>query len=223
MNNEEYQINLEESNRSKFLNKECRYSYQGDIVAKTLYRRIKRYIKEGILDVGAGTGALVKLLRTKGHSNIKGIDLYPKVDFIEEGKITDLKFKDASFNTVMCTDVLEHLEMEQIEEGLKEIYRVLDKKRYLIITIPYDELLEKDSVVCPLCKHKFHIVGHLQSFNEKRILEILSQNKFAVTYIKVLPLSIMSKLPLSDFYWKLFMLFDKRINFYKTLIIVAKK
>lgn len=151
------------------------------------------------------------------------MDLYPKVDFVETGSITDLNFKDFSFNTVICTEVLEHLETEQIKIGLKEIYRVLNRKGCLIITVPYNEVLEKDSVVCPVCKNKFHIVGHLQSFNKDRILALLIQNKFIISYVKVLPITIMSKLPFSNLYWRVLMLFDKRIDFYKTLIIIAKK
>ncbi len=223
MDNEQYQEIIEKCNKSKFLSTEFKYFYQGDIVAKTLYKKVKKYINDNILDVGAGTGALVKLLKIEGYKNIKGIDLYPKVDFIKEGKITALEFGESTFNTIICTEVLEHLESEQIGKGLKEIYRVLYKGGNLILTVPCDEILERDSVVCPECKHKFHIVGHLQSFNKRKISELLTQNNFSIKYIKVLPLSIMSKLPFSDFYWRFLMLFDRRINFYKTIIIVAKK
>lgn len=66
MNNEQYQRNLEKYNKVKFLNAKNKYFYQGDIVTKMLYKRIKKYIKPNVLDIGAGTGALVRLLKEKG-------------------------------------------------------------------------------------------------------------------------------------------------------------
>ncbi len=221
---EEYQKNIEKCYKEKFLSRTAGYSYQGDIVTKLLYGIISKFVKSGyILDVGAGTGALVKFLKTKGYENVCGIDLYPKVDFIEKGEITRLEFRDAHFSTVFCTEVIEHLQIEQIIKGLKEIHRVLNKGGYLIITVPCDENLERDAVVCPICQHKFHIVGHLQSFSKKIISELLTQNNFVIQFMKVFPLPIMAKLPLSNFYWRFLMLLDKRVNFYKNFVIVAKK
>jgi len=223
MNNEKYQENIEQYYKARFQNKAHKYFYQGDLVSEILYNRTRRYIKGRILDIGAGTGAFIKLLKTKGYCDARGIDLCPKSDFVEKGSITNLEFEASVFNTILCTEVLEHLDAAQLEKGLKEMYRVLARGGCLIITVPYEELLEKDSAMCPACGHKFHIVGHVQSFDKKRISGILMRNEFSAVHMEVLPLPIMSKLPFSGFYWRLLMLFDKRIDFYKTLIVVAKR
>jgi len=222
--NEKYQKNIEVFHKKKFLSKNYKHQYQGDKVSLLLFSLIKRHtkLKSKILDVGAGTGALVKLLRDKGYKNANGIDLYPKVNFIKEGKITSLNFSDAYYNTVFCTEVLEHLTTNQIEKGLREIRRVLKTEGNFIVTVPYNENLEKNSFVCPKCGHRFHRVGHLQSFNKKRIGSLLKNHGFKIIFMKVYALGAMAKLPLGRYLNFLF----KRLEYdsiSKTLVIVAKK
>ena len=223
MNNEEYQKKLEKCSKKKFIDKKNKHFYQGDKISPVLFSLVKKYVQGKILDIGAGTGALVKYLRSKNYSDVFGIDLYPKVNFIQKGIITNLKFKDNEFNTIFCTEVIEHLTNEQIVKGLSEIKRILKFKGHLIITVPYNENLENNSFICPKCGHKFHNVGHLQSFDKKRLSKILIKANFKIKNVKILPLAFMYKLPFSTFYWKFLMLFDKRFDYYKTLLIIAKK
>jgi ubiquinone/menaquinone biosynthesis C-methylase UbiE len=49
--------------------------------------------------------------------------------------IRDLPFVDASFDTVIAFEVLEHIPWDQVEKALAELHRVT--KRYVIISIPY--------------------------------------------------------------------------------------
>lgn len=221
MNNEKYQKRLEECSAKKFSNKEKPHYYQGDAVSGLIFSLSKKWIGRKILDVGAGTGALVSHLKSMGYENAQGIDLYPKVDFIKKGLITKIDFEDSYFDTLFCTEVIEHLDDKQIKKGVSEIERVLKEKGSLIISVPYNENLEHNSFVCPQCKHKFHKVGHLQSFDKKRIKKILNKQNFTVEKIMVLPLSFMAKLPYSQFYWRILMLMDRRLDFGKTMLIVA--
>lgn len=220
LNNKIYQERLEKTSSQK--RDIYGYKYFGDKVSSIVFSVSKKHVREPVLDVGAGTGALVKTLKSNGYKNVLGIDLYPKVSFIKKGEITDLKFKDSSFNTVFCSEVLEHLTVQQINKGVREIKRVLKPDGRLIVTVPYTEVLEENRYICPKCGHKFHKVGHLQSFDEIRIKKILEVAGFEVISIKVYAFGAMAKLPFGRYFNWLF----KRLDYQsigKTMMVVAQK
>ncbi len=196
-------------------------AFKGDEVSKILLRIVKHYITDNILDIGAGSGALIKLLKSKGFK-VKGVDLYSTSDDISQGTITNLPFTDESFNTAFCCDVIEHLTNEQIDKGLRETARVLKKGGHLIITTPYNEELKQNSMVCPECGHEFHRYGHLQSFDEKKITELLNSHSFQVSFLKIYALGAMVKIPLGSYIH--FVL--KRLQFEfvgKTMVVAAQR
>ncbi len=96
-----------------------------------------------ILDVGCGEGfTLNRLKEHKIGNHLEGIEylkdaielgkkVYPNIK-ITKGDIYKLPYKDNSFDLVLCTEVLEHL--EKPEDGLKELVRV--SKKYLVISVP---------------------------------------------------------------------------------------
>ena len=98
---------------------------------------------DSILDVGCGEGfTLNRLKENQIGKNLEGIEYlkaaielgkktYPDIK-ITEGSIYELPYKDNSFDLVLCTEVLEHL--EDPEKGLKELVRV--SKKYLVISVP---------------------------------------------------------------------------------------
>jgi ubiquinone/menaquinone biosynthesis C-methylase UbiE len=196
-------------------------AFKGDEVSKILLRIVRNYIANNILDIGAGSGTLIKLLKSKGF-DAKGVDLYSTSDDIQQGSITNLPFADKSFNTVFCCDVIEHLTDEQIEKGLSETVRVLEKGGHLIITTPYNEDLKQNSVACPECGHEFHRYGHIQSFDEKKITELLRSHSFQISFLKIYALGAMVKIPLG----RLLHFVLKRLQFEfvgKTIVIAAQR
>ncbi|MFX0207572.1 MAG: hypothetical protein ACFFDT_16415 [Candidatus Hodarchaeota archaeon] len=63
-----------------------------------------------------------------------------------------------------CIDVLEHI--PNVEEAIKNIENALSYGRGLLIgTLPFQENLSRNMVICPKCHHKFHRIGHHHSFN----------------------------------------------------------
>lgn len=96
-----------------------------------------------VLDVGCGEGyTLEKLRKAKIGKYLEGIEylqeaidlgrkLHPHIK-IKKGSIYELPYKDNSFDMVLCTEVLEHL--EDPRKGLKEILRVTSK--YCLISVP---------------------------------------------------------------------------------------
>lgn len=98
---------------------------------------------ESILDVGCGEGFTLNRLKEKGiGKKLEGLEYskdaialgkktYPDIK-ITQGSIYELPYKDNSFDLVLCTEVLEHL--DEPEKALKELIRVSSK--YLIISVP---------------------------------------------------------------------------------------
>ncbi len=195
---------------------QCESDYSGDIKAFEIIRLSKKYIKGKVLDVGAGSGALIKLL-----PNAVGVDIAPKNPRIVQGNINKLPFADGLFGTTFCTDILEHLENETLNKGLAEVHRVLANQGVLIAVIPYKEDMNQSMVSCPNCHAKFHRWGHLRIFDEMTIKEYLESHGFYMINIKILPLSLMAEHWLIRYFWKLFV----AVGFVKAndIFLVAQK
>jgi len=95
-----------------------------------------------ILDVGCGTGFFEKLLWNRGYKSVIGLDWSENCLKIAKSKTPDynyirvnfedkLPFKDNSFNTIVCLEVLEHVVSPL--NLLKELLRV---GKEIIISTP---------------------------------------------------------------------------------------
>lgn len=126
-----------------------------------------------VLNVGIGAGIFEQLAQERGLQ-ISSLD--PDQAAVERlcrrlgidaqvGYVQQMPFEDASFDTVVISEVLEHLDYDIMLQGFQEIDRVLVSGGYLIGTVPYQEDLDSNIVVCPYCGETFHRWGHLQSFS----------------------------------------------------------
>ncbi len=192
-------------------------NFAGDRVSSQIFKMSKRYIGSKVLDVGAGSGALIDLI-----PNAVGMDLVPQNDGIIEGSITEIPFDDECFDTIFATEVLEHLDDEILDNGLEEVYRCLRKGGFFIITVPYKENITRNSVTCPHCGLNFHRVGHVQSFDENAISQILKEKKFDLVKLKVIPIAFMTSHKFAKYFVRILMSF----GFFQdntSMFIVAKK
>lgn len=104
---------------------------------------LKKLKIDSVLDVGCGEGFILNKLMEEGiGKNWQGIDyskdaveigkkVHPKLN-LKKGSIYDSKFKDNSFDLVVCTEVLEHL--EDTKKALHEVLRI--SKRYVLLSVP---------------------------------------------------------------------------------------
>jgi glycosyltransferase involved in cell wall biosynthesis/SAM-dependent methyltransferase len=97
-----------------------------------------------VLDVPCGTGWGSSLL--SGYVSLTGLDIdhdaidyarkhYAGIRFIE-GSMCQLPFEDASFDTVVCLEGLEHVYLSDAQRFLHEAHRVLREHGILVVTAP---------------------------------------------------------------------------------------
>lgn len=96
-----------------------------------------------VLDIGTSTGTNLRMLRDQGFANFTGVDLSQDairwcaekgLGTVHQGDICALPFPDASFDLVLATDIIEHVDRDDI--ALQEITRVLRPGGKALFTVP---------------------------------------------------------------------------------------
>ncbi len=168
-------------------------SFKGDVVAKVVIALAGRYVGNDVLDIGAGDGALANHLRRLFRDKkVLAVDLVPKNREVAVGDCTRLQYADDSFDTLFCTDVIEHLSDGDLGKCLGEVGRVLRKNGYGIFTTLNNEDLLKSMVTCPECGVKFHRYGHGQVFTESRIKKLFASYEWQVVTVRKINLHLLS-------------------------------
>ncbi len=155
--------------------------------AKSRYRFIVNQIKPGmnVLNIGIGRGGLEELLLAE-KVNVHCLDpieesisaLQSRFNLGDKAKVgysQSIPFDNQIFDVVVMSEVLEHLSEEVINETIKEVHRVLRQGGRFVGTVPANEELLENQVICPDCGKIFHRWGHLQSFSSERLNQILSR------------------------------------------------
>lgn len=145
------------------------------------YRALSREVLSGdkVLNIGVGAGGLEEILYKK---NAYVFSLDPSdgaISFVRErfameqrakiGKSDCIPWDDDFFDVVIMSEVLEHLDIIEYSKTLRDVFRVLLPGGKFVFTVPAEENLVKNHVVCPCCGERFHRWGHVQSFSEYKI------------------------------------------------------
>ena len=95
---------------------------------------LKKYYKGKTLDLGAGTAKYRNIIKPNVTEYIT-CDMFPgeNVDIVEN--VLDLSFDDSSFDTVISTQVMEHVSRPWVM--MQEVARILRKDGHCIITAPF--------------------------------------------------------------------------------------
>lgn len=129
-----------------------------------------------VLDVGCGTGYLQAA--SEGRFQVIGCDVDrsllrnsggPRVEAMSER----LPFADGSFDLVAALELFEHLDDTCLGATCNEIVRV--SRRYVLISVPNQEQIERLFWRCGSCGEVFHIYGHVRSFDTKSLCETFPQ------------------------------------------------
>ena len=142
--------------------------------------RIQKIIKlipssaNSILDCGCGAGSICNVIQAP---NVIGVDFsrtalkYVKVEKII-ADVRALPFKEKCFDTLIVSELLEHLDDKSFDLCIKEILRL--RPMNVIISSPYKERLEVSMTYCPKCQKFFHIYHHKRKITPEEIDHQLS-------------------------------------------------
>lgn len=144
-----------------------------------LLRHVTKHIAitEPILDLGCGSGHLLRLLLEKKHKcfaadvSSKGLEIVEKrfsalSGFLGARLMTSnekIPFDDSSIGTIFLLETIEHLLSDTLASLFAEISRVLSKNGCLVITTPWCEDLEAGTISCVHCGGIFHKTQHVRT------------------------------------------------------------
>ncbi|KKQ27326.1 MAG: hypothetical protein A3H17_04220 [Candidatus Levybacteria bacterium RIFCSPLOWO2_12_FULL_37_14] len=159
----------------------------------SLISLIKPLKAESILDAGCGEGFTINKLKENGiGKKIEGMEyskeaisfgkkLFPHLT-IKQGSVYDLPYKDNSFDLIICTEVLEHLEYPI--RALKEMLRV--SKKYLVISIPNEPLFMISNFLRGKNLSSLgNDVGHINHWNPLSFKKYLGKNGLMIKKVKL--------------------------------------
>jgi SAM-dependent methyltransferase len=120
-----------------------------------------------VLDVGCGDGTMLTsidpaLMKVGLDISRTALRLVKTGDRILASS-NALPFKEGVFDLVLCTEVFEHLPHIIHEITVSEIQKVA--KKYILLSVPFREDLERKQSRCSRCGYVFHIHLHLRSFD----------------------------------------------------------
>jgi SAM-dependent methyltransferase len=148
------------------------------------------------LNIGVGDGTFERTAQARGLI-VYALD--PSAGAIERlraaltlgdrakvGYSQSIPWPDETFDAVVMSEVLEHLDASVFQATLAEVRRVLRPDGRFLGTVPYQEDLIANQVICPDCGTQFHRWGHEQSFSLESLKGRLVEAGFA-------PLTIQSR------------------------------
>lgn len=137
---------------------------------------------ETLIDVACGDGYIIHQVHNSKKHDVRficGLDLsfkrllktrsYMTESISVRGNILNLPFDDNSFDTVICSETLEHIKDYKL--ALKELVRIA--KNNIILTVPNEENLTIEK--CPKCNYHFHLNDHINSFESGAFTRIIEQ------------------------------------------------
>lgn len=162
-----------------------------------IYEQIASAIGQRILEVGSGTGNITQFLCANGQE-VMATDVVPSYrnelqrlfgakPHVQVGKFdldreAPIEFIDRPFDTVVCLNVLEHIEDDRF--ALAQMYRALAPGGNLALLVPSHRILygEFDRAV-----------GHYRRYEKRELADKLKQAGFAVREMKFF--SLLATLP----------------------------
>ncbi|MBD3361081.1 methyltransferase domain-containing protein [Candidatus Peregrinibacteria bacterium] len=149
--------------------------YRNSNLNNFLLKLIKKHKKGGkILDVGAGSGHLIHILRNNNF-DVTGIEpnkdqikyankLYGIGDKIINMKIENIENLREKFDVITLIDTLEHIKDDQ--KALKKLKKLLNKNGIILILVPAYQ-----SLFCQRDKK----IGHFRRYNKKALRKLIKQ------------------------------------------------
>jgi len=150
-----------------------RYDWDEQDFSEMLKKKLEKIFSiipddvKSIVDIGCGNGAITNQLAEKYY--VLGIDRSKNaLQYVNVNKFSassdKIGIKNSTFDLVFSSELVEHLEEEIFRKTLEEFKRI--SRKYVLVTFPNNEIIEKDYVKCPECYHIFNKSYHLRSLGE---------------------------------------------------------
>ena len=163
----------------KYWERENRFELNKFYISKiNLIKKVIPKDVKTILDIGCGNGVITNEL-AKDY-DVVGVDRSEKAIAKVKTKTLiascdKIDIPDKSFNLVLTSEMLEHLEDELFYGAISEMKRL--SKKYIFITVPNNENIKKNLVQCPYCKYIFNKTYHLRKLNIKIFQDLFREYK----------------------------------------------
>lgn len=144
----------------------------------------KKYFKGDLLDIGCGTKPYMSMLSpfVDKHIGLDHKDTPHNKNSIDIfGSAYDIPVKDNSFDSVLCSAVLEHL--EEPSKAIQECNRVLKKDGIAIYSIPF--IWHEHEAPRDFFRYSQFGIKHLFEKNGFKILELKPLSGFIVTFTQL--------------------------------------
>ena len=123
------------------------------------------------LDYGGGSGHLLKLMIKAGWRTAilePSVRRSNKINASMKGAAGFLgtipSYDRATFDFVVCTEVIEHIQATDIDKFMRSITRRIAPGGLFFLTTPFAENLSESEVYCPCCDQVFHRWQHQRSW-----------------------------------------------------------
>lgn len=153
---------------------------------------IKNLDSESILDVGCGEGYTLAKLKESGiGKKLDGVDnldqaietgkrLFKDIS-LKKGDIYKLDYKDNSFDLVICTEVLEHLEFP--EKALREMRRV--SRKHILLSVPNEPYFMLANFLRGKNISRWgNDIEHINHWSSKSFVKLLVKNDVKIIFVK---------------------------------------
>lgn len=160
-----------------------------------------------VLDVGCGNGVYTNLLEP-GRFKV-GLDMSRvALENVTAPRLladaSHLPFDDHSFDAGLSMEMLEHLPGSIYSGALSELKRI--SRMYILITVPYNEQIKFNLVVCPRCQHAFHPYHHLRQYRSQDLKTLFSPH---YRLVRLAPLAAVKRESF-PFLWNLIRVYQHR-------------
>lgn len=166
----------------------------GKYVANEILKSINIKKMNRIVDFSCGTGDLLENLipYLKDDQSIFGTDVSQSSIDIVNGRFEKYSafkgadvvskyltsWRDESFDLIISTEVVEHLDDTDLSTILNDFSRLLKEGGYLVITTPNNEDLDASKIICPDCGCIFHKWQHQRTWTTVSLKEEIEKYSF---------------------------------------------
>jgi hypothetical protein len=210
---------------------------QGYYRQKYIFKKIKKYIKKwsNVLEIWFWDWFLLNKLSNAWYnafwqdiskSNIEITRKQwdnEKINFIHSMWNWKIEGNNDYFDCFVASEVLEHMNDNDLLTCINEIYRILKKWWMMFITFPAEENLKSNECICPNCEKVFHKWWHKQCWDLNKIKTIFLKFKIILIEERSFKANNLNFLGIIEYYIKnLFNFFWRHINWNTYFIILRK-